>query len=274
MTDSDLKNQLMQFEAARIGAPLALQPAKVTNVLAVRDGTDQDPTVMALAAAFAARSGAVVREFHSTTDDPLVEMLAAASDCQLVVVPSPFRRDYSAEGQQSLSTTIDLLLARCPAAICLARAPVEDAVRCIAHPLVALQIERHRKVEATEAALTFAMGGGEIMLLSVVDPQRPVRSEEMIGRSLEPKDLSPDVLHGLATARAAALTAALQRHAGEWRVGVHVQFGLGDAVMLALEQNATRGGLLVAGRNRDATTPGAQDARRLVLGSRWPVLLV
>ncbi|MBP8299724.1 MAG: hypothetical protein KA020_05110, partial [Planctomycetes bacterium] len=154
MTDSDLKNQLLQFEAARVGAPLALQPAKVTNVLAVRDGTDQDPTVLALAGAFALRSGAVVREFHSAAADPFDELLKVASDCQLLVVPSPFRRDYAAEGQQSLSTTVDLLLARCPAAICLARAPVEGAERCVTHPLVALQIERHRKVEATEVALT------------------------------------------------------------------------------------------------------------------------
>lgn len=45
-------------------------------------------------------------------------------------------------------------------------------------------------------------------------------------------------------------------------------------VVLALEANAARGGLLVAGLDRCARSEAAQQARRLVLGSRAPVLLV
>jgi hypothetical protein len=101
-----------------------------------------------------------------------------------------------------------------------------------------------------------------------------VHGEELLGRNLDPENLSPDVLQALATARAGALTAALQKHAREWQTTVRVHFGIGDAVLLALTENERRGGLLVAGRNRDSTTIAAQDARRLVLASRWPVLLV
>lgn len=42
------------------------------------------------------------------------------------------------------------------------------------------------------------------------------------------------MLQGLASARAAALTAAVQRCAPEWHVRGHVEFAVGDAVETAL----------------------------------------
>lgn len=272
--DDPLKRQMAEFEAARVSAPVHLEPTPVTAILAVLDGSDQDATVEALAEGMTSCTRAEVRMLRPGEQDALPTILGAAEGCQVVVVPSPFRRDYRREGQESLSTTIDLLLARSPAAVCLARAPVADVAHCLSHPLVVLAICRHRKVETAGMALAFACGGGDLALLSVVDPHQPVRDEELIGRNLDPADLSPDVLHALASARAAALTAELQRRAGGWRVQPHVHFAVGDAVETALEENARRRGLLVAGRDRDPRSQSAQQARRLVLGSEAPVLLV
>lgn len=272
--DEDLKRQMAAFEAARTGAPLALVPAPLRTVLCVHDGSDQDATADQLAAALAARTAAAVQPFAASAQDPLPEILAAAAGCELVVLPCPFRRDYTTERAESLSTTVDLLLARCKAALLLVRAPLDDADACLRRPLVALGIDRHRKVEATALALSLARGGGEICLQSVVDPHQPLRDEELLGRFLHPQDLSPAVLAGLASARAAALTAALQKHAGEWDLQPCVQFAVGDPVQLALDTAEQRHGVLVAGLDRDARSTAAQDARRLVLGSRWPVLLV
>ena len=179
-----------------------------------------------------------------------------------------------AEGQLSLSTVVDVLLAKSEASICVARAPVEDPAHCVTHPIVGLQIDRHRKVNATALALALAKGGGEILLLSTVDPHVRVRDEELLARNLNPRDLSPEVLSGLASARAAALTAELQRHAGDWDVDPLVHFVIGDTVELLLEENEQRSGLIVVGRDRDARREEAQRARRLVLASRHPVLLV
>lgn len=274
MTDRELREQLARFEAARIEEPVVLEPAAVRGVLAVHDGTDQDAIVSALAGAIAARTGAAVTSFAASSPEPHAEILAAGRDCEVLVVPSPFGRDYASEGRLSLSTTVDLLCARSDAAICLARGPLADVEHCVTHPLVALQIERHRKVEATALALALAKDGGELLLLSVVDPTHRVHNEELIGRNLDPHDLAPEILHGLASARAAALTAALQRRAGEWDVRVVVHFGLGDVVALTLEENEHRAGLLVAGRNRDGPSEAAQRFRRLVLASSSPVLLV
>ncbi len=272
--DEQILRQMAQFEAARLSAPVALEPAPVQAILAVLDGSDQDQTVRALAQAMAARAKATVEELKASEREPLDAILSAQRGKQIVVAPCPFGRDYEADGTQSLSTTIDLLLCRSDAAVCLARAPVADPDRCVSHPLVALHVDRHRKVEATAMALTLAKGGGELALLSVVDPQQPVQSQELLGRFLDPHDLSPEVLTGLASARAAALTAALQRRSREWDVRPRVKFALGDEVAIALQLDESRHGLLVAGRDRDARSEAAQRAHRLALASRWPVLLV
>jgi len=277
MTDKDLQEQMAQFEAARITAPVDLQPRPVKSVVAVHDGTDQDATVDALAQVMAERAGCESRVIAPLADgnsDALPALLAAAGAGDILVVPSPFGRDYQAEGQISLSTTVDVLLAKSEAAICIARAEIEDPSEAVTHPLVALQIDRHRKVQATSLALTFAKNGGEMLLLSTVDPHNALRDEELLARNLDPGDLSPEILEGLATARAAALTAELQRHASEWDVTPMVHFALGDTVELALEENEQRRGLLVAGRDPDARSEEAQRARRLVLASSSPVLLV
>lgn len=281
MTDKNLKEQMAQFEAARITAPVELEPQRVNKVVAVHDGTDQDATVDALAKAMAERVGAELVSLSPLAggqaggqQDALPDLLAAAGAGDVLVLPSPFGRDYEAVGQDSLSTTVDVLLAKSEAAICIARAAVEDAAHTITHPLVALQIDRHRKVNATALALAFAKGGGEILLLSTVDPHNRLRDEELLARNLDPRDLSPEVLEGLATARAAALTAELQRHAGDWDIEPRVHFAVGDTVELALEENEERLGMLVVGRDRDARHEEAQRARRLVLASPYPVLLV
>ena len=273
--DKNLQEQVAQFEAARILSPVELEPAPVRQVVAVHDGTDQGATVDALAAAIAARGGAEVKTLRPQgADEQLGEVTLSAGAGDVIVLPSPFGRDYESEGQISLSTVVELLLCRSDASICIARAPVEDVEQCITHPIVGLQIDRHRKVAATALALTLAKNGGEILLVSTVDPHNRVRDEELIARNLDPRDLSAEVLQGLATARAAALTAELQRHAGDWDVEPLVHFAIGDTVEVLLEQNQQRGGLFVVGRDRDARSEAAQRARRLILASSLPVLLV
>lgn len=277
MTDKNLQEQMAQFEAARITAPVELQPQPVNKVVAVHDGTDQDNTVDSLAQAMAQRIDCELQTIAPLAKgdaDPLTALLAAAGEGDVLVLPSPLGGDYQADGQISLSTTVDLLLAKSQASICIARAPVEDAAHTISHPLVALQIDRHRKVHATALALTFAKDGGGVLLLSTVDPHNQIRDEELLARNLDPRDLTPEVLSGLATARAAALTAELQRHAGDWDVDPQVHFALGDTVGLTLEENESRCGMIVVGRDRDACSEEAQRARRLVLASSAPVMLV
>lgn len=273
MTDPELERQMAQFEAARIAHAVELGVAPLRRILVVRDGSDQDATAQALAAAAARGEAEVVtREF--TAAEPHTEILTAAQGFDLLVVPCPFRADYTQVGQDTLSTTLDLVLARGAQPVLLARGPVADPISCLRAPLVLLDVERRRKVEAVSFALALARGGGEVALLSVVDPHVAVREEELLGRFLDPGDLSPERLEGLATARAAAVTAALQRHAGELQVTPRVKFRIGDPVELALEVGIPRGGVLVAGLCRAHGDPGFAQARELVLRSALPVALV
>lgn len=273
MTDPELQRQIAQFEAARIERPLDLVPAELRRILVVADGSDQDATAQALARA-AARGTAEVVTQGFDAQEPHAEILASARGFDLLVVPCPFRADYAAVGRDTLSTTLDLVLARGAVPVLLVRAPVGDPVACMRRPLVLLDVERRRKVEATAFALALARNGGDLALLSVVDPTIPVREQEMLGRYLPPGDLSPQRLEGLATARAAALTAALQRHAAELGVTPHVKFRVGDPVEIGLDAGARREGVLVAGLARVHGDPAFTRARELVLRSALPVLLV
>lgn len=277
MSDNDdLREQMAKFAAARVTAPVELHLPELGKVVAVHDGTDQDRTVDQLAAEIARRCAIPCQTLplDPTARDVLPEMLAAAGERDVIVVPSPFGRDYEQLGQLSLSTAIDLLLAKSDASVCIARAPIDDVEHALSHPMVGLQIDRHRKVSATAMALALARGGGELLLLSTVDPHRGLREEELLARNLDPHDVSPEALSGLASARAAALTSALQRHASEWDVEPLVHFAIGDTVDLMLAENERRRGILVVGRDRDPRHEDAQSARRLVLGSALPVLLV
>lgn len=271
--DPDLRRQMAAFEAARVEEAVELAPPKIERILAVLDGSDQQPLVTALAGAMAARTGATVSQWSGSGPDVHAEILATASECQLMVVPSPFGRNY-AEMHDTLSTAMDLVLTRGSIPVCIARGPIENPDACVQHPIVSLTLDRHRKVAATNAAVALARGGGTVDLLSVVDPEQGIHREELLGRFLEPGDLSVDVLEGLASARAAALTAALMRQSDELDIEPRVHFRVGDPVETLLEAGEEHPGLLVTGLQRDPTKVEHEAARRLVLASRLPVLLV
>ncbi|MEM7199689.1 MAG: hypothetical protein AAF628_05445 [Planctomycetota bacterium] len=270
----ELAREMAGFEAARVTHPIKLEPATVGSVLAIYDGTDQDATVRALAAAAAARTGAGLTECTIDTADAADAILEAGRAHDLWFVPCPYRLDYTAIGAASLSPTLDLVLTRTPRPICLVRGPVDDPELCIQRPMVAVDVARHRKVDATALALALARGGGWLALLSIVDPSAEIHRAELVGRYLDPSDLSPESLGGLATARTGGLLAALQRGADAWDVAPRLIAQVGSLADEILRANTERGYLLVAGLDRDPKHASAQLARSLVLGSSLPVLLV
>lgn len=274
MTDEhilhDLQREIAGFAAARIDAPVRIERPKIARILLARDGSDQDATATAVTAALAANSGAPVKELSPPPAKAADVLLAEARSDDLLVLPCPFGADYEAVGSVSLAPTLDVLLARSPCAMLLVRGPIENPARVICRPLVILQLDRHRKVNATCWAIGVAGPGGDITLLSVVDPQHRVERAELLGRYLPVGDLAPEVLLSLAGARAAALVAALQRGSRELHIEAHLKVRVGALPTVALEAGARHGGLLVGGLDRQA--PG--EARALVLASELPVLLV
>ena len=276
-TDPDLPElarEIAGFEAARIARPVHLEPTPIRSILAVRDGSDQDATVVALAQAAAELTGATVSELRPSAGDAHQEILAATDGHDLVLVPCPYGADYAAVGTQTLSTTLDVVLARGRTPTCLVRGPIEDATRWLHHPVVALDVHRARKVEATALALTLARGGGTILLSAVIDPSQPIADQQMLGLALDLEQLQPDVLAGVASARTATLTAALQRCASELRVLPRVKLQIGSVVDLALVAARHEHGIVVAGLARGTEHVDASCARQLVLRSELPVLLV
>ncbi len=271
-----LERQMAAFEQARIEAPVDIQPMVCARVLVVHDGTDQDATSDALAAATASQYGVDV--FTHKADprdaDAYQGILAAAEEHDIAFVPCPFGRDYAELKTETLSTTIDLLLSKARWPMCLVRGPVADPKDCMQEPAVILDIERHRNIHAAEAAASLARGGHALRLFAGIDPHVSIRDEELLGRQLSPGDLSVEVLEGLASARSAGLVSALQKNANEWNITPQVSFAIGDPVETALDALRDSCHVIVAGCNRKSDTPGAASARRLVLRSALPVLLV
>ncbi len=274
MTDSelnrDLQREMTAFAAARISAPVEVAPHVPQRILRLQDGSDQDATAAALAAALQRTTGAPVESLRPPLATAAEAILAAARAGDLLVLPCPFGADYANLRDVSLAATLDVLLARSPHPILAVRGPVADAAAVLAHPLVVLQLDRHRKVEATCHALGVAGRGASVTLLSVVDPQQPVHREELLGRALPVGDLDPEELHSLAGARAAAVVAALQRRAGELGITARLKVRVGSTADVGIDVASRHRGLIVGGLDRKA--PGA--ARALVLGTALPVLLV
>lgn len=273
--DHELQRQMAAFEAALIEQPVVLEPVQPKRVLVARDGSNQDDTAMALARAIVARTGGELGEWHGPPSDLAHEsILAACEAADLLVVPCPFGADYSKVGADSLSTTLDVILARGRTPVLCVRGAVEDVDELLDHPLVALDVARARKVEATAFALGLCRSGGEVALLDVIDPAEPVKREEIVGRWLDPSDLDDEDLAAMHSARTAALTAALQKRSSSAGIGARVMIQAGSALDVTLEVGEHRGGLIVAGLMRDHRDPGFARARELVLASALPVLLV
>jgi nucleotide-binding universal stress UspA family protein len=270
--DPELQKQMAAFEAARIAQPLTLAAKRPARILAVRDGSDQDPTVLALARAVAERFGGEVGEWLGPTRELAHEaILAAAEAADLLVAPCPFDADFGAVGRDTLSTTLDLVLARSPVPVLLARAPVPDPADALRRPLLVLGVCPDRDAEAAAWATSL---GEDIGLLAVLDPSQPVPREEVVGRYLDPKDFDTEELHALADSRAAALTAAVQRRVGETHATARLKIRIGDLVTVADEVGTRRGGLLVCGRSSDPSSAALARARALVLRTALPILLV
>jgi nucleotide-binding universal stress UspA family protein len=273
--DHELQRQMAAFEAARIARPIQLVRPSLKRILVARDGSNQDPPALVLAREIAKRHSSEVGEWNGKVSELAHEaILAACEAADLLVIPSPFGADHTAVGAYTLSTTLDIVLARGHTPVLCIRQPELAVTKSLDAPLVVLDVHRERKSEATAMALALTAPGGEVALLAVVDPTQPQEREEILGRWLDPAQIEEADLTALHGARTAALTAALQKESSARGVLAKVMVRTGAVIDVALEQARQRAGILVVGLDRRAGSPAAKTARELILRSKLPVLLV
>ena len=272
--DHELQRQMAAFDAARIRQPIELSPFEPKRILVARDGSNQDATALALAGAIAKRHGAEVGEWHGPVGELAHEsILTACEAADLLLLPCPFGADFAAVGKDTLSAIVDLLVARGRIPVICVRGPLADVDAALDRPLVALDMCRERKVEATAMALGLSRSGGEVAMLAVTDPAEPIRRQEILSRWLDPADLDQDDLTALHGARTASLTAALQRAARSRGIGAKVQLRAGSALDVTCEEAVARGGIIVSGAPRDHRDAAFGRVRELILASALPVAL-
>ncbi len=192
--DRDLASSMEMFRRVQVGEVGAIEPRRPQRVLLALDGSSQDDTSTAIAAALVERydcsvvllaacveSESVIGRAASyfadgtTTiaagpDDPFEPILAAVEKekSDLVIAPCPFGREFEKIGPDSAGTIIDVLLARLHVPLLAVREPheiVRPIFRC-----VALQVPGENNAAQDAAAWATAMvaADGHLKLSLVV----------------------------------------------------------------------------------------------------------
>ncbi|MEZ6196250.1 MAG: hypothetical protein R3F20_11080 [Planctomycetota bacterium] len=278
----DVDSSLGRFEAALKAKPQEIAIPSLRRILAVRDGSDQDDVVLGLAEAAARRCGGAVatldqpqgtRDPNGATAAILTAREREAAD--LVVVPAPFGDDYGRLREESLGVTVDMLLAECPAPVLIARAPVADADRTLAHPWVLIDLHPPLQILAAAWGAAFARGGGALELVAAPDPALLDAIRLLLGDEDEGRKFSDDLVERAGRRLSGGIVAAAQ-HLGEGE-DFAVRFGIrvGDRPSRTVATLAAEAaGFSVAAYVRRTDAPSLSIARRCVLASTAPVLAV
>lgn len=178
--DQAVEESMNLFRRARVSSVPSIQPRRPRGVLLALDGSAQDTLGIAMARKFRerfhcsltvvdAREDAATNQWATTTADSLAatpvpkatgdsyeQILASVeqSQCDLLVVPSPFGRDLESVGPDSVGTVIDVLLARSPVPILVVREPYQPEGELFRHVRMILTGEN----EVAGSAAAWATG--------------------------------------------------------------------------------------------------------------------
>lgn len=86
------------------------------------------------------QAGATVEAVGDVADvrPPYEQILEAChkTQCDLIVVPAPYREDFAVLGSESIGSNLDILLCRVPETLLVAREPKVEVEGCLAHILL------------------------------------------------------------------------------------------------------------------------------------------
>ncbi len=274
--DSVVRRSMEMFERAKVGEVAPVDPRVPQKVLVVLDGSSQDPMSISLADAFRRRFAcglALLDGREGVHDNDLAreaaeslqaqpldklegesyeQILAAVelSECDLVVVPSPFQRELDKIGSDSTGTVIDVLLARAATPLLIVRRPYSLESQPFERVVMLLIGEN----EAAPAAACWTAGmvspGGRIGLLLVLEDE-VLENVQSLMRSLDPDaEITAENLGQAMQQSHVRLHRALQKAADRRGVGYQLDVWHESDARLAELSAGTQHPLLVLAHER------------------------
>lgn len=266
--DDDVQRSMEMFERAQVGDLPPIVPRTPTRLLLALDGSSQDEMSQQIAGRLRDRFGCALdvvdgREdgvsddtaeksaqaldanlLPKTSGDSYEQILAAAdrSQCDLLIVPSPFQRELAKVGTDSTGTVIDVLLSRSPVPLLVVRGSYELADPPFSAVSIVLVSENEATPHAAEWAAGLIAPGGDLELMLLMETEIYENVRELI-RSLDPDlDLSQEALVEAMQRSRVRLHRALQKAAVEagfqYRLGVQQQDDRPSAELQSSERHA------------------------------------
>lgn len=308
MEFDDLNQSLGAFEGAISGKKIEVKRVGAKRVLLAVDGSNQDPTAIALTQAIARAQGAKVYVVRGSDGElepeareqparvaaelraapgpveaeavsvnapgPAQQILSAAERCQaeLIVAPAPYLRDVGLLGDESLSSPIDLLLAESSTPVLLVRHPVEVPEACFRRILLPLTVHLAGAGKVASWAFALLAPGGQLEVHAVADQRALEQALEVVQSGGQP--VAGSELLRAEERHVGSVIAAVQRHGKGSGANVVAEVEVGRAYKRLLEHVHSAPCLSVVGLPTERAQAAYHFAVDLALGSRYPVLVV
>ncbi len=301
MDENKLRTHIAAFESALAAREPDITELPLKRLLLALDGSNQDATALALTIHLARRTdatvlplcawettaaeradylaarftelrqaGVAVAEVGSGADcrPPHAQILdaCAAAQCDLLVIPAPFREDFAALGHESVGSQLDILLCRAPGPLLVVREPRPVADSALANILLPLTPSLPANADAAAWAIRLAEEDGTIRLLAIFDrqPEGMPATTTQTGAGT-----------GSANPETAGLIAAVQRRAADRGLGCRVDVQQGEEVeTIVTAGNAEELLVILPCCPRNPAGRTFQRVQAIIRLSRNPVLMV
>ncbi len=307
--NNSLDAAMGRFEAAVVKAKIELKPTQLDKVLLAVDRSNQDPSAIALAADIAKRSEATVHvafaqwgEQSPEGRDYVIECVGRVKErgakaeavvlpgkgerhqhilkarealgAQLIVVPAPYGSDIdTTTGDESLSATIDSLLAEARGPLLIVRHPHEQLVESFKEVIVAATLHANESVDAARWALRLVEPSGQLTLLAVADADTVAEAAALLGDQVDKSALGEEALKRAELRAVGALASAITKRATESEINSTVDVRAGKPAKVIAQVADDKHCIVCIGRPADRTSPAWHHTIDVILNAHHPVLV-
>jgi hypothetical protein len=262
--DDDVQRSIDMFERAKVGDAPAIEPLVPRRLLLALDGSSQDAMGRRIARRLKRRFGCdldvvdgrqgdasstlteqVAEELNAralprSAGESFEQILAAIdrSQCDLLIVPSPFERDLATVGTDSTGTVIDVLISRSSVPLLVVRESYEVSEEPFARVFMVLVGENEAAQFAARWATGLVAPGGWLELMLLLETEIYENVRDLI-RSLDPAmNVSQEKLADAMQRSRVRLHRALQKAAQQ----TGFQYSLDLQQGVERSSNETKGG--------------------------------